>query len=790
MLFLAGTNQKVLAQNSNNVTLAASVGFGGNCKTDLWVPIQVRVENKGAEDLDGQVRFAYKNSQGGETAYGTEISLPANSRKEFFLYAYYDGYLDKPKITFMVRDQVVVEKQLPLTCMDSESLIIGLITDTPNAFSGLTSLSAFSASSNYTRIALLKLNNLPDRSEGWSALDALVISGVDTSSLSESQKAALKSWLAQGGKLLVTGGPKWQEIASGLGALLPLNLNTTQSVDDLSSLQNYLNPADVMEKRSSILAVGQVRANATILVSQGNIPILAKSQVGFGNVYYLAADPSLEPLSTWDGMNILYQSLLQGTSVHATWMTSKLNAYGGNQALAALPALGLPSAIYVFCLLGIYILVIGPINYIVLRAIKRQEWAWVTIPTLVMAFTIAAYLSGFWIRGARPILNRLAVVQAWDNVDQAEARGLVGIYSPGRTRYTLQAGAGFLSSPFDNNTQALQSNQGWLSLQHGTETLLPDVIVEASGMKSAVFQGIVPALAFTHTLTLNLSDSNPIIQGNIKNTSKYAIKDAELVTGDARRSLGDFAPGETKQIQIGLRTTAQGAVQIYDTQQHSVYSYYSNTNVDEKEIRQSALMAAFLSDTSSYRATSGQVTSGIYLTGWVEGAILSTAVQGQGFDTLDTTFYILNLNPVIKTNGTSIKLTPGLFTWSSSNINAAPYPLVDYPGDVPDQYILNFKLAAPVHYTSVKSLSLTLGVPTYGSSTSAFSATNTAAIWDWQKSSWVQVNGLVWGVNDIADPSPYIGPEGTIRLKISKNGTSSQSANPVGSSYFTMVVQP
>lgn len=790
MLFVTGTNQKVLAQSSNNVVLAARAGFGGNCKTNRWVPIQIRAENKGAEDLEARVQVSYTNNLGGETAYGTALSLPGNSRKEFFLYLYYDGYLNKPQVSLTVKDQVLVENPLPLNCLDPESLIIGLITDTPNAFNGLSSLTA---PNGYTRITRLKLEDLPDHPEGWDALDALVIAGVDTGALSEQQRNALTGWLAQGGKLLVTGGPKWQEIANGLGTLLPLNLNNTQAVDNLSSLQTYLNTPDALETRSTILAVGQVRAKAIVLVSQGNIPVLAKSQVGFGTVYYLAADPGLEPLSTWKSKDALYQSILQSTTPHATWMKSTINTYTANQALAALPALGLPPAMFVFCLLGVYILIVGPVNYVILRLIKRQELAWITIPGFVILFTLVAYISGFWIRGTRPILNRLTIVQAWDDVEQAQARTLVGIYSPGRTQYTLQAGPSFLPSPFDSGTQALQTNKGWLSLQKGTDTLLPDVIVEAGGMKSAMFQGSIPALAFTHNLTLSMSSSGPIMEGTITNASQYTLKDITLITSGNKRSLGTMGPGATAQISLPMNNK-YGETQIFDLKNNPAYSYYSGTDdVNEERVRQVAFMNAVLSDTQSYTAAGGNVSSGIYLTGWLDKAVVPMSVQGLGFDSIDTTYYILSLTPAIRTDkANELRLTPGFFNWSSSSPNTAPYSTADYyAGSAPDQYTLTFKLTAPVRYTAVKSLALVLSVSTYyRSSNQSFDTTNTAALWDWQKSAWVQIPNLVWGTNAIADPANYVGPEGEIRLKINRINAQNQDANPVASSYFTMVVQP
>ena len=38
-----------------------------------------------------------------------------------------------------------------------------------------------------------------------------------------------------------------------------------------------------------------------------------------------------------------------------------------------------------------YILLVGPVNYFVLRWRDRLAWAWITIPTLTLAFSALAY---------------------------------------------------------------------------------------------------------------------------------------------------------------------------------------------------------------------------------------------------------------------------------------------------------------------------------------------------------------------------------------------------------------
>jgi hypothetical protein len=783
LLLLPGGSQQVHAQGQGDVSLTARLGFDGNCKQNSWIPIRVKVENKGADLNNARIQVAYQNNKGGQSAYAVDVSLPTTSRKEFFLYLPPDSaYQGKLNVSLMAGDRALVTTPVNVACISNDNIIIGLLTDNLST----DMLSSAAPLTGSARVAQLQLADLPDRSQGWEGLDALVVSGVDVGAISDAQRAALKGWLAQGGKLLVTGGPKWQGAAAGLDEFLPVDLKSTQTMNDLSALQTYFKtPAVLAPTTPAILAVGQVRPNADVLVAQDGVPLLVQKQIGFGMVYYLAADPALQPLSNWSGMGAVYSHLLGVRSLHPSWMNSTWNVDASNQALTALPALGLPPTFYVLCLLGLYILIVGPLNYLILRRLKRQEWAWISIPALVILFTLVAYFSGFLMRGVRPTLNRLAVLQAWDGVDQAQAHALVGIYSPGRTKYTLQAGSSFLPYPFDGSNQILQANNNWLSLQQGAEMFLPDVLVESGGMKSASLSGSLPAIAFSHNLVISLGNHDPLLSGKITNASKYTLKDAILVTSDGSKNLGDFAPGAVKQVQIALTSNPAGS-DLYNSQTSlTLYSNSPDTSSAERTVRLNALVRAIL---PASQLGNKAITSGIYLIGWVDDALLPAGLRGQEFDSVDTSLYILMLKPTFTLKTGELALTPGLFLWESSSPEFSPYMLDYYNATIPaGGYLLSFKLAAPLHYSAVKSLVLSLSENNNYTHTNA--PERSAFIWDWEGAQFVRIENLAWGNNNIPDPGHYVGPGAEIRLKIDQ-GQNTNTAPQIETSYFTLVVEP
>ena len=736
------------AQQEGGVDLKARVGFDGYCNENQWLPIHVEVENTGP-DLNAEVQVSYKKSTGGIAATSMNVELPATSRKEFFLYIYFpQEYTQQWNVTLLANQKVLKKVNLTVNCLAAENMIFGVLADTPSAYDALNDVKPING---FIRVAQLETSDLPDRAQAWAALDALIVSNVDTGTLTPGQKQALESWVAAGGKLLIVGGVNWQSTVAGLKDLMPVRLTATRHVGSLSQLQEYVKDPAPLDAEA-ILATGQLQAEAQVLVQQDGIPLVVQKSVGFGYVYFVAADPALQPLSDWSGMQGVYDHLLGSKSQRPTWANGTWYDYRANQALATIPELGLPSILYICGLLGFYIAVIGPLNYFVLRRLKRREFAWVTIPALVVVFTCLAYGTGFSYRGVTPILNRLAVAQAWDGVDQAQVRALVGVYSPVRTKYDLEAGDGFMFQPFRNSSDTnLQAGGNWTSLQEGAKMIIPDVPMEIGAMKSVVAEGSLPALEFSHDLVITVSRMNPLLSGSITNKSQYTLKDAILVTSGNWTRLGSIAPGETKKVNVSLAPGPSGPA-FYDLDSMGILNItYTDIQTHEEAARRSAFLDTVLF--TGYGMNEGNW--GNYLMGWVDEIGLPASLKDQKSKTIDTMLYIDRLSPALKIEPGEVRVPTSLFIWESSQPNTSPYYTREMP---PNGYTLRFQPAVPISPATVKSIDFYL-------TTNASYQDLVVSAWDYELKTWshIPVSG---SSTSIPEPDRYVGPDGEIRIMI------------------------
>ena len=278
--------------------------------------------------------------------------------------------------------------------------------------------------------AILAPEDLPERVEAWGALDRLIWQDVDTARLSPAQVTALRGWLAGGGRLIVVGGTAGPASLAGLpDAILPYRPTATidAPAETLRSLLGTI-PVDAVAVPALAGSAGEGRTLATV----GDRVIAAERRYGNGAVAIVGIDPTASWIAASKASDALWRSLVPGRS--SSGDVSGTDDSFMVQAVASLPSLALPPIGGLIILLFGYILLIGPINYLVLRRLDRRDWAWLTMPVLIVVFAVGAYAFGSALRGGEVLINEVAVVRGAPDVEEGLGSVYVGIFSPNRGR--------------------------------------------------------------------------------------------------------------------------------------------------------------------------------------------------------------------------------------------------------------------------------------------------------------------------------------------------------------------
>jgi hypothetical protein len=147
--------------------------------------------------------------------------------------------------------------------------------------------------------------------------------------------------------------------------------------------------------------------------------------------------PRWLPCAAGTGQPILWQTIAGQVPDLTPWSRGIQNGRSAITAVSTLAQRTLPTAGTLMLFMLIYIVLIGPVNYQILKRRGQREMAWVTIPVLVLIFSGIAYATGFGLRGNAPILNQMSIVTGQAGGEQARVQTIIGLYSPSRTSYDL-----------------------------------------------------------------------------------------------------------------------------------------------------------------------------------------------------------------------------------------------------------------------------------------------------------------------------------------------------------------
>jgi hypothetical protein len=269
--------------------------------------------------------------------------------------------------------------------------------------------------------------------------------------------------------------------------------------------------------------------------------------VGQGHVVILGIDPSTPAVAGSPGANGMWRRALgpmSGQSLNPLVLQDDSQIVA---ALNSLPAVALPDLGLLFGLLALYIALIGPLNYLVLRRIDRREWAWVTMPILVLVFGVGTYVVGMGLKGTDVIVDQLAIVRAAAGTDRGLAQAYVGVFSPNRQTFDIRVG-----------DEALLANPIYLSMGGAAGTPLDVVAGESSRLRGyEVGFGVMRAFRAeapveTPRVDADLTYRDGVLEGTLTNRSDEALESVAVTWGGQATLVPALAPGETAEVRLDI----------------------------------------------------------------------------------------------------------------------------------------------------------------------------------------------------------------------------------------------
>src|ERR1700730_2385826 len=772
---LAGASVGALAAG-NGLTLTVHVGYQDVVKPGDWMPVTVDAKNTGA-GIDGTLEIQEAlNAQpgvGGFAIYQQPISLASGATKRIRTYVVEDT--TGPPITARIVQSGRIVVSQDSSAAATTSTLIGVLSDQPTA---LDTFAAVHPASVAARVVHLRADEVAESPIALRAFDILAIDDFATDSLTAGQRTAIADFVRAGGDLLLGTGAAWRKTLAGLSpAILPMNVSGTTI---LSTALLGGSPVEV--------ATGSTTPGPAWLVS-GSQPLLLERIVGAGTVTMATFDWTQEPVAGWSGTNALLRQLIARASFGAGGSSQNF-AYGiGGPApmalgaqpsisskssaltsvLGNLPGLDLPSLQLTGALVLLYVLLVGPVNYVVLGAMRRRALSWVTVPLIAVIAAGAAYGTGVFTKGRSVQTNQVTILHLQAGWDHAYQETYTGIMAPARGDYQASiAGSRLLISPIATN--------GSFGPGSGSGSIRVNVDnngVTLPGMTAFVLGGFATeAISPAPQLAAHLQLVNGKLTGTIENHSGLAFTDAVLIAGDSFQTIGALKPGATATVSLAPKPANPFGqptyTRIYGTAFYNGPQPNQPTDAQREDFAKTQILAV-LPTGAGFNGTSS--ASAPLLVAWTHQPFQDLTVNGSHPRSTAESAVVLSL-PVDQI-GTG-PLPAGVVTGrivdvvGDSQGQGPPGMLMLQSGSVTYEFAPG--LAAGAHLSGVSLTSQNpygakfQGVPP-GSAGSSQPGVQ-GQVWDWSRAAWTDVAYQDNGTTTLPD-SAVDQATGMVRLRLS-----------------------
>jgi hypothetical protein len=563
-----------------------------------WTPYLVTVRNTGQSSFSGEVALVPEDSRssdgGAYPTYQTPIEVGRDSARSVLVYVIDspDGYrAELHDASGRVLARATVSPGL------RGNTAIGILSDLPQADQKISApMRALSrVDVAFTRFASPQA--FPTSAVYLSGLAGLVLDDFDSAALSQAQVQALEDFVGLGGTLIEAGGPSWRRTLLPLPSeLLPMQPQSTAT----ASLGTLADLAGLSTDAVTQVATGPTNGRATVaLASSEGLPLVVESSYGAGDIVELAFDPFAGPFDNqvdlaglaWiqaidralSGVQGAGRSLFSngfgsggtfgsGPSVvgPGSWAPGYSN--GADQLVQILqdtPAASSPPVGLLGGLLVVYVLLVGVLSYLFLRAIGRRVLLWATVPAIAVLFTAGAYVVGFGSRGSDYLLTEVQVNRLGPH-GAVMSYSFDGIYAPRKGDVDLSLPANTLVSTAIMAGPFSQGNSGALI----TITSHPDVLL--SNVPVWAMRGL-QTLSVGHPFSYQPGQAMPIearlrlqkgrIQGTVVNHTSRFLSDVVLVSSNGPQVILASGLGPHASVSVdtpfgqslGLLPNARGA---------------------------------------------------------------------------------------------------------------------------------------------------------------------------------------------------------------------------------------
>jgi hypothetical protein len=441
--------------------------LGGPARGD-WQPYVLEMVNNLGREVDARIRI---EEEGSRTSVTRREPLAAGVKKRLFFYlplgvhgAFGGGFQVRYAITD--RSGKVVAQGTPVQSYSAaglQALQVGLLssdTASPGAF-------RLPQQSGNQEVQVFRLmpETFPDRWIGLAPLDVLILHDAPVDQLTAEQAQALVDWVRQGGTVVLSPGQQ-KGIFSlpAIAAIAKIRVGEPELVTEIPRLARAYGP---FPGRDRFLRY-PVEGGAPFIPGEAapEIPAFAS---GFGRAVVLPFDVRKAPFTAWEPLEQLWSAVFAAARAPEA-ASPPMSQHLGRQSVFRTMAAFInpyPSFVLLAALAILFLLAVGPVNYLALRRLRMTLLLVVTVPAISLGFLGMVLAVGYVLKGTSTVAYSVRLLSTRSGLSCARERHLFTLFAPTTRTYDVSLDPPTWALPLDraldpqaNATRGLQVREG------------------------------------------------------------------------------------------------------------------------------------------------------------------------------------------------------------------------------------------------------------------------------------------------------------------------------------------
>lgn len=578
--------------------VSVKTGLDQKTKEGKGAPIVFTIENKGTAFTGDLIVNTGEGSAGG---LGQSISLAVGEGERQTVTMIVDAFQDPRTYGYSVKKNIFFYENgwrtgeeikhsgtqlITSATLPEQTLFIAGLADNIDRLSSFKDLN-LKGREGTQLLNLTKQDQppLPAEKGGWDAVDIIAVDGFSIADLSRKQQDAMLEWVQAGGTLLIGGSQNISAEAGIFSSLLPLDMK--ESKEFKPSLFNDKFKDSVPGFKAELLPEGN------ILLQHEDTILAATHHVGSGMVLQTSFSIGSESFRTSAGVKAFWTELLNKSGQQLKQRTSPMYYTPPTQDL--LFTVGETNEIFpsfrvstplLFGIIVVYIILVIPILYFLLRKKDKREHAWWIIPVIAVVVSFAIFAYGGKDRLGKSQLQHSAVylIEPDNSLSGYFAESLLTDKS-GEFAFSIQKPTTVTTNSTMNPIfgSSIPAHENAILEKGATEEMLSFRNLGFWNVASIFGQTELEAIG---SFDANLKLEDKQLTGTITNNFPFSVNDVSILSGSKTIELGSIRAGETLNVKKEVKATALGA---RNSSQYGYLNPVANNHEDLMKMRKEGL---------------------------------------------------------------------------------------------------------------------------------------------------------------------------------------------------------